>query len=117
MRTPAGKECQFYYADYFRGREKVTCRLLVSANPPLIWQSSHCDTCPVPDILMANTCPNMVLKPSLVRRFPFTKQHVRVVAYCLKTSHLVEEPYIGCGECHPLPFDLPGETNDSDPSG
>jgi hypothetical protein len=117
MRTPAGKECQFYYADYFRGREKETCHLLFSANPSITWQRDLCNSCPVPDILLANACPNMVLKPSLVRPFPFAKQRVRVLAYCLKISRPVEEPHVGCGECHPLPFHIPGEINEPDPSG
>jgi hypothetical protein len=32
MRTPAGKECRFYYADYHRGSQKQECRL-IARNP------------------------------------------------------------------------------------
>ena len=32
MRTPAGKECRFYYQDYNRGRNVQECRL-IKANP------------------------------------------------------------------------------------
>ena len=28
MRTPAGTECPYYYADYYRGRSKQECRLI-----------------------------------------------------------------------------------------
>jgi hypothetical protein len=67
-----------------------------------------CFECPVPDILMANACPNMVLQPSLERPFPyvFVKPQVRIQAYCTKTTRKVTEPRIGCGECHPLPLEF-----------
>ena len=45
----------------------------------------------------------MVLEPRLERPFPFTKQQVRVRAYCEKTNREGFDPYVGCGECHPLP--------------
>ena len=28
MRTPAGKECKYFYGNYFRGRKTEECRLL-----------------------------------------------------------------------------------------
>ena len=28
MKTPAGKECKFFYGDYYRGRQHEECRLL-----------------------------------------------------------------------------------------
>ena len=34
MRTPAGKECQYFYGDYYRGRNQEECRLLSDATPP-----------------------------------------------------------------------------------
>ena len=103
MRTPAGKECRYFYGDYYRGRDHEECRLLLDADPPLTWKRDMCTTCPVPEILLANACEFMVLKPSLVRSFPFTKQQVRVRAYCTKTRRDVTEPQVGCGECHILP--------------
>jgi hypothetical protein len=112
MRTPAGKECQYFYADYYRGRDKEECRLLSSALPTIVWKSDFCFTCPVPEILQANACPYLVLKPFLTRRFPFIKPQVKIEAYCTKTSRSVSEPHIGCGECHPLPFVLPGESGE-----
>ena len=111
MKTPAGKECKYYYADYFRGREKEECQLLRSANPPLTWKRELCMNCPVPDILMANACQHMILTPKIVRPFPYIKHQVQINAYCAKTNRLVKEPHVGCGECHPLPFTLPGHKN------
>lgn len=109
MRTPAGKECRYFYGDYYRGRAHEECRLLASAIPPLAWKASLCDTCPVPEILQANACPNMLLTPSLVRTFPFIRQQVQIRAYCQKTQRSVSEPQVGCGECHPLPAVFNGD--------
>jgi hypothetical protein len=116
MKTPAGTECKYFYADYFRGKEKEECRLLASASPPLAWKAQMCFTCPVPEILLANACPYMVLHPRLGRSFPFIRQQVQIRAYCTKTERGVAEPHIGCGECHPLPFALPGDPGETDTS-
>jgi hypothetical protein len=103
MRTPAGKECKYFYGDYFRGRNSEECRLLMDAVPPLTWTAPLCSNCPVPEIMLANACENMVLKPRLARPFPFTKQQVQIDTYCSKTDRKGFDPHIGCGECHPLP--------------
>ncbi|UCH60139.1 MAG: hypothetical protein JSV61_01325 [Anaerolineales bacterium] len=103
MRTPAGKECRYFYGDYYRGREKEECRLLNAELPPLPWKPDFCFTCPVPAILQANACTYMQLKPSLARPFPFIKQEVRVSPSCQKTNRSGFDPHIGCGECHPVP--------------
>ena len=103
MRTPAGKECRFFYGDYFRGRNHEECRLLLSASPPLPWKPALCSTCPVPEILLANACEYMELIPHLTRPVPFLNQVVTVQAYCAKTHRRGFDPHIGCGECHPLP--------------
>jgi len=103
MRTPAGKECRYFYGDYYRGRNNEECRLLAEALPPLPWKSDLCFTCPVPEILLANACSYMVLQPQLKRSFPFLKQQVQIRSYCMKTNRSDFDPHIGCGECHPLP--------------
>lgn len=118
MRTPAGKECRYFFGDYYRGRQREECRLLQSASPPLPWKPHMCFTCPVPEILRANACTNMVLEPYLVRPFPFLRQEVRVKTLCMLTKRDGFDPHIGCGECHPLPSvfmeGFPGETSDAD---
>jgi len=103
MRTPAGKECRYFYGDYYRGREHEECRLLNAENPSLPWKPNLCFICPVPAILQANACSHLQLQPSLARPFPFIKQEVRVKPYCQKTNRSGFDPHIGCGECHPLP--------------
>lgn len=109
MRTPAGKECRYFYGDYYRGRDREECRLLGDALPPLRWSADLCRTCPVPQILMANACEAMVLEPRLERPFPFIQRQVRVRARCIQTQRQGFDPHIGCGECHPLPPVFTGE--------
>ena len=103
MRTPAGKECSYFYGDYFRGRTNEECRLLAYATPPLRWRREHCFSCPVPGIQLSNTCQYMQLTPKLVRKLPFGKQEVRVQTICRKTERSGFDPHIGCGECHTIP--------------
>ena len=103
MRTPAGKECRYFYGDYYRGRSHEECRLLESATPPLIWNRDLCKTCLVPDIQLANACPFMVLEPRLERSLPFLKQRVMIGVTCTKSNRSGFDPHIGCGLCHPLP--------------
>jgi hypothetical protein len=57
----------------------------------------------VPGIQLANACPNMVLSAEIQRGFLVIKRKVKVTAYCKKTHQFVDEPMIGCGQCHDLP--------------
>ena len=114
MRTPAGKECSYFYGNYFRGRNQEECRLLESASPPVAWKRELCFSCPVPNIQLANTCTYMVLIPKLVRKIPFGKQEVRVRTYCRKTERSGFDPHIGCGECHKLPIEFEEGPIDTD---
>lgn len=112
MRTPAGKECRYFYGDYYRGRNHEECRLLSDAG--LNWQPRLCATCPVPGILQANACEHMVLKPQLHRPFLILPAQVKISAFCTKSRQAVEKPQIGCGLCHPLPPIFTGDSGDPD---
>lgn len=102
MRTPAGKECKFFYGNYFRGRAAEECRLLQSAGET--WTANLCKTCPVPEVLQANACEFMQLRGSVTRPFgALFQRRVEISAYCEKAGRAVTEPQIGCGLCHPLP--------------
>ena len=103
MRTPAGKECSYFFGDYFRGRNHEECRLLGSASPPLPWRPNLCITCPVPGIQYANACQFLELIPRLGRPFPFLQQKVQIYARCTKSGEHGFDPHVGCGECHQLP--------------
>ncbi len=105
MRTPAGSECPHYFADFHRGRNRQECRLLQSGPDAHRWQPDLCGRCPVPRILLANACPNMVLSARVRAGFLGLGRRVEVEATCLRTLEPVAEPEIGCGLCHePLPF-------------
>ena len=109
MKTPAGKECRYFFGDYYRGRSREECRLLMNSSPALKWKQDLCFSCPVPEILLANACSHLILEPSLERPFPFIKQQVRIDAYCDQSQRRGFDPHIGCGECHPLPTAFIGD--------
>jgi len=99
MRTPAGVECRYYYEDYYRGNERQECRLIGRNPRSARWRPELCRRCPVPGILRANACPDMVLEATVQRRF-LLGDRVVVEAYCTRTWQPVPEPRVGCGECH-----------------
>lgn len=105
MRTPAGKECRYFYGDYHRGRNLEECRLLEASGQR--WTADLCTTCPVPAIILANACECLQLRGTVARPFAAAFQRrVQVSASCDKTGRAVAEPQIGCGECHALPFNF-----------
>ncbi len=106
MHTPAGKECPYFYGDYYRGRNHEECRLLPE------WQPKLCITCPVPGIHLANACKYMTLTAEVRRPFFVFPPEVQISAYCKKSQKAVTEPHIGCGECHMLPKIFTGESLD-----
>ena len=114
MRTPAGKECKYFYGDYYRGREREECRLLLDSTPPQNWQPKLCFKCPVPGIQLANACEHMLLSARVQRLFFILSPEVKVSAHCTKSQQDVSEPHLGCGQCHTLPPIFAGETLDPD---
>ncbi len=102
MQTPYGKECLYFYGDYFRGRHHEECRLLEPAVSSSQWTSKLCKNCPVPGILRANACENMVLKGEINSGLFGIGKSMKISAYCIKSEKVVAEPHIGCGLCHPL---------------
>ncbi len=100
MITPAGSECRFFYGDYYRGRNHEECRLLAGAG--LEWRPYMCERCPVPDIIQANACEHLRFHPRLERPLLIGKPQVKVSASCVKCDCAVDQPRIGCGQCHPL---------------
>jgi hypothetical protein len=103
MQTPAGRECSYFYGDYYRGRSFEDCRLLSSSTTPLEWKPELCFSCPVPEIGLANACDYMILEPRVERTFPLWKKRVKVNTSCSKSNRKKFDPKVGCGECHILP--------------
>ena len=100
MRTPAGTECSFYYADFHRGRSKQSCRLIERNPQSRPWRPSLCQTCPVPRLQLTNTCPNLVLEGRVDSAWLGLSRRVAVTAFCVKSAAAVAAPQIGCGRCH-----------------
>ncbi len=100
MQTPYGKECRYFYGDYYRGRNHEECRLVGETAK---WTSKFCKTCPVPEIIQANACPNMVLEGEISDGIFGLNKRMKISAYCMKSHELIKEPRIGCGSCHPIP--------------
>ncbi len=97
MRTRYGKECTYYYEDFRRGRELQECRLLGKGGG---WKPVLCKTCPLPGILLANACPEMVLRGTVSSGIFGIGRRVTVTTWCRRTNRSGFDPHIGCGECH-----------------
>ena len=110
MKTPAGKECKYYYGDFHRGRNVQTCRLIERNPDSLPWQPHLCESCPVPDILRANQSKTLKLDGKVVKKFLGLKKEVDVVGWCSECFREVPNPERGCSNCdrgyHPSVFDL-----------
>ena len=98
MRTPAGTECRFYYEDNYRARVHQECRLIARNPHSERWTPDLCGRCPVPGILRANACSDLVLEGRVVRRFGLFSR-VEVTAFCARHLVDVPEPMVGCGQC------------------
>ena len=99
MRTPAGKECPYYYEDFNRGRNLQECRLLEENLHSPAWQPGDCTRCPVPEILWANASEHLLLRGTVELGFLGFGRHVEVQAYCRKHHRDIDDPYVGCPEC------------------
>jgi hypothetical protein len=87
------------------------CRLISHTQNGGTFTPDLCAHCRVPRILMANACPNMILEARVTSRLLGLHKRVQVTANCTRTSDVVNEPEIGCGQCHlALPsFDISEE--------
>ncbi len=107
MKTPYGKECKFYYADYVRGRAAEECRLLANNPESENWFPALCQTCPVPDILRANQCPHLHLYARVGKTLFGLSKKVEVEGFCEQAFVEVSEPRVGCGQCHEFRAAIP----------
>ncbi len=102
MKTPYGKECKFYYSDYYRGRESQNCRLIERNPNSEPWSVSLCQSCPVPDILAANASPNLRLRGWVGKGFLGLTRKVQVEAFCAEHGVEIKDPRAGCPQCKPV---------------
>jgi hypothetical protein len=99
MRTPAGKECRFYYENFHRGRSDQECRLIMGNPNSPDWKEPDCTECPVPDILRANSSPDLVLEATVRKGFLGFGRKVEIKAFCSKHLIDVPTPQVGCPQC------------------
>ncbi len=59
-----------------------------------------CARCRVPRILMANACEHMILEARVNSGFLGLRRRVVITAFCTRSMQDVEEPEIGCPQCH-----------------
>lgn len=100
MKTPAGKECSEYYADFHRGRRIQECRLAKRSGFLRQWQPADCHRCPVPDILRSNSDENMRLDLRIRSGFLGIGRAVLISAHCEKHNRLIDDPHVGCPVCN-----------------
>jgi hypothetical protein len=100
MRTPAGKDCRHYYQDFHRGKSIQECRLIKSNHESLPWKPQYCEKCPVPEILHANSSPNLELtltvKPVLIG----LGRRLELQARCSKHNLKLDDAHVGCPQCN-----------------
>lgn len=99
MKTPYGKECKYYFADYVRGRETQACRLLENNPESEAWFPSLCQTCPVPDILRQNQCSHLRLYARVGKSLFGLARKVEVEGFCNEQFLEVKDRRVGCGHC------------------
>lgn len=99
MVTPAGKECRFYYENFHRGHSDQECRLVQSNPNSEDWKPTDCQNCPVPDILLANSNPNLVLEGRITKGFLGFNRKINIKAFCSKHLIDVPDPFVGCPVC------------------
>lgn len=99
MRTPAGKECRFYYQNFHRGHSDQECRLIQANIRSPEWRPEDCSHCPVPAILQANSSPDLVLEGTVKKGVLGLRRRVEVKAFCSRHLSDVPHPQVGCLQC------------------
>ena len=100
MQTPDGRECPYYYQDFHRNRHVQECRLVKDNPRSKSWQPPDCERCPVPDIRTANASPDLRLSLTIRPLFIGIGRQMDVQAYCDKHACEIEDPFVGCPQCH-----------------
>jgi len=100
MKTPAGKECRYYYQDFHRGHSRQECRLIDrnTSSPP--WRPGDCAACTVPEILWANASENLLLRAEVRPGLLGLGRHIKIEAACSKHDIPIEDPFVGCSQCN-----------------
>ncbi len=100
MRTPAGKDCRYYYQDFHRGRDVQECRLVKENPDSLPWRPNMCERCPVPEILSANSSTTLDLKLTIAPVILGLGRRLVIEAVCTKHGIKIDDAYVGCPKCN-----------------
>jgi hypothetical protein len=100
MKTPAGKECPYYYADFHRGRNIQECRLVAHNPESAPWRPGDCNRCTVPDILLANASDTLRLRLTIRPGVLGIGRYNQVEAFCEKHNVKIADPFVGCPQCN-----------------
>ncbi len=63
------------------------------------WRPQDCSNCPVPEILQANSSPDLVLEGTVKSGVLGFNRRVEVKAFCSKHLIDVPTPHVGCPQC------------------
>ena len=99
MRTPAGKECAYYYEDFHRGRSDQECRI-PKGDRSAHWKPEYCGKCPVPAILRDNASPNLELILTIKQTMLGFGRKMEVEAFCALHEISISDPHTGCPKCN-----------------
>ena len=90
--------CRYFYGDYHRGKNREECRLLdANRNNPRPWQRKYCDSCPVPELLIASNSRDLLLEGEVQR--VFFQERVKVT-FAVCSRHMIElDNPLHCPEC------------------
>lgn len=102
MRTPAGKECPYFYANYKRGADRQECRLIEDNPDSARWHPNDCANCRVPEITAANASPNLMLKLTIKQGLlglPIGRRLI-IDARCDKHKVTISDAIVGCPQCN-----------------
>lgn len=90
--------CRYFHGDYYRGKNVEACRLL-EANPDneIPWKRKHCDTCPVPAVLIGSKSRDLELEGTVKRRV--LRERVEITfAVCTRHMEQLSDP-LQCPAC------------------
>lgn len=90
--------CRYFYGDYHRGKNKESCRLLeASPDNTRPWKRAHCNTCPVPELIIASNTRDLALEAKVERRFLSERVEV-TFAVCTRHMEQLADPRY-CPQC------------------
>jgi hypothetical protein len=90
--------CRYFYGDYHRGKNHEECRLLdANKDNPIAWKRSHCDNCPVPELIIVSSSRDLMLEAEVKRRF-FRERVEVTFAVCAKHMRQLDDPR-HCPDC------------------